>query len=148
MRVAHHSRDDMKSPLNILFQNTIFRYLFAIAMVGGMFALRIWLIPLTGTGAPFVLFFAAVLVTSLFAGVGPGICAALLSVPLGAYTFVVRAGYPPFQAFFQSLLFSVDGIVVVYLTSLMRKGREGFQDANRQLRSANEQLRESQNVGK
>ena len=84
MRLAHHSRDDMKFPLNILFQNFIFRYFFAIVMVGSMFALRIWLIPFTGTGAPFVLFFAAVLVTSLFAGVGPGICAALLSVPLVA----------------------------------------------------------------
>jgi len=99
-----------------------------------MYALRIWLIPLTGTGAPFVLFFAAVLVTSLFAGVGPGICATLLSVPLGAYTFVMRAGYSIDQASFQSLLFSVDGIVVVYLTFLMRQGRAGAQDANRRTR--------------
>src|SRR5215510_11638144 len=112
----------MKFRFNILFQNTIFRYLFAIAMVGSMFALRISLIPLTGTGAPFVLFFAAVLVTNLFAGVGPGILAVLLSVPLGAYTFVVPAGYPIFQAVFQSLLFALDGSIVVYLTSMMNKG--------------------------
>ena len=90
MSVAHQFRDGMKFRVNILFQNTIFRYLFAIAMVASVFALRIWLIPLTGTGAPFVLFFAAVLVTSLFAGVGPAICAVLLSMPLGAYTFVMR----------------------------------------------------------
>jgi hypothetical protein len=71
---------------------------------------------LTGTGAPYVLFFAAVLVTSLFAGVGPAICAVLLSMPLGVYTFVVGAGYSISQAPFQSLLFAVDGIVVIYLT--------------------------------
>src|SRR5215475_1505176 len=127
----------MKFRFNILFQNTIFRYLFAIAMVGSMFALRIWLIPFTGTGAPFVLFFAAVLVTSLFAGVGPGICAVLLSVPIGAYTFVMPAGYPILQAVFQSLLFAIDGAVVVYLTFLMRKDRRAQEDANSQLRSAN-----------
>ena len=59
--------------------------------------------------------FAAVLVTGLFAGVGPAICAVLLSMPLGAYTFVVGAGYSISQASFQSLLFAVDGIVVIYL---------------------------------
>ena len=116
MSVAHQFREGMKFRVNILFQNTIFRYLFAIAMVGSMFALRVWLIPFTGTGAPFVLFFAAVLVTSLFAGVGPAICVVLLSIPLGAYTFVMGAGYPIVQASFQSLLFAVDGIVVIYLT--------------------------------
>ena len=133
----------MKFRVNILFHNTIVRYLFAIATVASTFALRIWLIPFTGTGAPFVLFFAAVLVTSLFAGVGPGICALLISLPLAAYTFVTRAGYPLFQAAFQTLLFAIDGIVVIYLTYLMKKGRQAAQDANRQLRGANEEITRS-----
>jgi K+-sensing histidine kinase KdpD len=106
----------MKLRGNSLFQDAIFRYLFGIAAVAGAFVLRIWLIPLTGTGAPFVLFFAAVLVTSLFAGVGPAICAVLLSIPLGAYPFVVGGGYSFVPASFQSLAFAVDGIVVIYLT--------------------------------
>ena len=92
------------------FQTTILRYLFAIVAVAGTLALRIWLIPLTGTGAPFVLFFGAVLATSLFAGVGPAICAVLLSLPLAAHMFVVRAGYPVFQAVFQSLLLGSMGL--------------------------------------
>ena len=82
--VAHQFRDGMKIRVNSLFQHTIFRYLFGIAAVASVFALRIWLIPLTGTGAPFVLFFAAVLVTSLFAGVGLRFalsCSACLSAP-------------------------------------------------------------------
>ena len=63
----------MKFRIDILFQKTIFRYLFSVvAVVASAFALRMWLVPLTGMGAPFVLFFAAVLVTSLLAGVGPG----------------------------------------------------------------------------
>jgi len=105
-----------------LFQSTKFRYLVGIAAVASAFALRIWLIPLTGTGAPFVLFFAAVLVTSLFAGVGPAICAVLLSMPLGAYTFVVGPSHSTVHAFFQSLLFAVDGIVVIHLTFPQGKG--------------------------
>jgi K+-sensing histidine kinase KdpD len=116
MSVAHQFRDGMKFRVNSPFQNTVFRYLFGIAAVASAFVLRIWLIPFTGTGASFVLFFAGVLVTSLFAGVGPAICAVLLSMPLGAYTFVVGAGYSLGQASFQSLLFAVDGSVVIYLT--------------------------------
>jgi len=37
-------------------------------------------------------------------------------MPLGAYTFVVGAGYSLVQASFQLLLFAVDGIIVIYLT--------------------------------
>src|SRR5215475_10280915 len=98
----------------MLFQNTIGRYLFGIIAIAITFALRIWFTPVTATGAPFVLFFTAVLATSLIAGVGPGICAVVLSLPLAFYTFVVRGGYPPFQAVFEALLFTVDGIVVVF----------------------------------
>src|SRR5215475_14577955 len=128
---------------NVLSRKAIVRYLFGIAVVGIAFALRIWLTPFTGTGAPFVLFSAAVVVTSLFAGVGPGLCAVLLCMPLGAYTFVVPAGYRHFQAFFQSLLFAIDGVVIVYLTHLMQTGRQAVQGANRQLRNVNEEITRS-----
>src|SRR5215831_12858153 len=127
----------MKTRFKKLLRETTVRYLFGIAAVASAFALRIWLIPLTGTGAPFVLFFAAVLVTSLFAGIGPGICTILLSMPLGAYTFLMPAGYPIFQAVVQSLLFAIDGAIVLYLTFLMRKDRRAREDANSQLRRAN-----------
>jgi PAS domain S-box-containing protein len=123
-----------------LFHNTFVRYLFAIATVASTFVLGVWLIPFTGTGAPFVLFFAAVLVTSLAAGIGPGICAIVLSAPLAAYTFVTRAGDPPFQAAVQGLLFAVDGIVVVYLAFLLKKDRQAAQGANERLRWANEEI--------
>jgi len=105
-----------------------------------------------------VLFFTAVLATSLIAGVGPGICVVALSLPLTTYTFVVRGGNPLFEAVIESLLFAIDGTVVVYLTFLMKKGRQGIEDANlqlqerlageqlarRQAKTANEQLRESE----
>jgi PAS domain S-box-containing protein len=116
----------MKDHLIPLFRNTLARYLFSVGVVASTFVLRMWFIPLTGTGAPFVLFFAAVLAISLLLGIGPGIVAVILSMPLAAYSFVMRAGYPPFQAVFQALLFSIDGGVVVYLTYLMKKGREAI----------------------
>ena len=39
-----------------LFHNIFVRYLFAIALVASTFALRSWLIPLTGTGALIVIY--------------------------------------------------------------------------------------------
>src|SRR5215467_11412915 len=141
MSPAH--RPTMRTRFNMLFQNIVVRYLFGTIAIAITFALRMWLTPVTATGAPFVLFFTAVLATSLIAGVGPGICAVVLSLPLAAYTFVVRGGYPPFEAAFESLLFTMDGIVVVYLTFLMKKGRQAVQEANRQLHSANEEITRS-----
>jgi PAS domain S-box-containing protein len=112
--------------------------------VASAFALRVWLIPVTGTGAPFVFFFAAVMVSSLWAGIGAGILALLFSLPLGAYEFVLRAGYPLSEAAFQSLLFGVDGSVVIYLTFLMRQGRDAAEEANRQLRGVNDVVRRAE----
>src|SRR5512138_2640458 len=53
--VGHQFLDRMTCRINILLQNTIFRYLFGIAAVASVFVFRIWLIRLTGTGGPFVL---------------------------------------------------------------------------------------------
>jgi PAS domain S-box-containing protein len=104
------------------------RYAFAVAMVIGAFGLRKLLEPLTGTGAPFVLFFAVVLVASLVGGRGPGILATLLSVPLGAYEFVVRAGYPVSEAILQAGLFAIDCLVVVYMSFLIRRSEARMRD--------------------
>ena len=81
-----------------------------------------------------MLFFAAVLVTSLFAGVGPAICAVLLSMRSRWRLHLRDAAQviPLCQASFQSLLFAVDGIVVIYLTFLTRKGARSLENANRQ----------------
>jgi PAS domain S-box-containing protein len=143
MRIGRLWRIDMAARLDSLFQKTAVRYLLAVATVASTFAVRIWLIPYTGTGAPFVLFFGAVLVASLFGGVGPGVCALVLSLPLAVYMFVTRAGYPPLQAAVQALLFAIDGTIVIYLTFLMKKWRLALQDANWQLRDANEEIRRS-----
>ena len=127
--------------INRPFQRTAFRYALGLAAVATAFALRMWLIPWTGPGAPFVLFFAAVVVTSLLAGAGPAILAVVLSIPLAAYTFVVGAGYSTAQAAFQSLLFAVAGLVVLYLTVLSNKGVRSLQHANRHVRESEEKYR-------
>jgi PAS domain S-box-containing protein len=139
--VGHQFLDRMTCRINILLQNTIFRYLFGIAAVASAFIVRMGLVRLTGTGAPFVLFFGAVVVTSLFAGAGPAICAVLLSMPLGAYISVMGTGSSVVQASFQSLLFAVDGIAVVYVTSLTKKRARSLENASRKESESEEKYR-------
>jgi PAS domain S-box-containing protein len=125
------------------FRHTGARYLVAVVAVAIAFGLRIALTPLTGTGAPFVLFFAAVLVTSLFVGAGPGLAALMISMPLAAYMFVVRAGYPLPHAAFQALLYVLDGLVVVYIAHITTRRRRTLDDANNELRRLNSEVARS-----
>lgn len=109
------------------------RYLVALGAVVTAFALRLLLTPLTGTGAPFVLFIAAVLITSLYVGTGPGLAALVTSLPIAAYAFVVRAGYPVDEAVFQVLLYAIDGLIVVFVTHLTTQRRRTLDQANAEL---------------
>ena len=100
-----------------LLQRSIIRYLFGLVMIAVAFFLRLAVAPLTGAGAPFVSFFGATFVTSLLAGVGPGLGVLVISLPLAAYMFIVPAGYSYSQAAFQVLLYAIDGALVLYLMS-------------------------------
>ena len=115
-------------------RHAVARYLVGIGSVVAAFTLRVLLTPLTGTGAPFVLFFAAVLVTSLYAGTGPGLVALVTSLPIAAYMFVVRAGYPVHEAVAQAFLYAIDGLIVIYITHLTTRRRRTLDEANAELR--------------
>jgi PAS domain S-box-containing protein len=119
------------------------RYLLALVVVAGALALRISLVRVTGTGAPFVPFFAAVLVSSIVAGVGPGVCSLLLSIPVAGYMFVVGAGYPISQGIVQTLLFTVDGIIAISLAAKVERTRRALQETDRQRQRANRELEQS-----
>jgi PAS domain S-box-containing protein len=125
------------SPRNLL-EGVIARYAFAVGMVAAALALRKLLEPVTGTGAPFVLFFGAVLTSSLLAGYRAGILAAVLGTPLGAYEFVVRAGYSVSEAAYQAVLFAVDCTIVVYLSALTSRAQRAAESAEARVRLADE----------
>ncbi len=124
--------------LRSLFRYAVVRYAFALVSVVVAFAARKLLEPATGTGAPFVLFFGAILSTAIVAGAGPGIVATLISAPLGAYEFVVRAGYVPLQAVAQAVVFAAESCVVVYLSVLITRARGAAERAGERLQLANE----------
>jgi PAS domain S-box-containing protein len=110
------------------FERSWVRVLFGLGAVATAFCLRLLLHPLTGNGAPFVLFFGAMLVTSLLAGAGAGLLVLLMSLPLAAIAFAIPAGATLQQAAFQALLYAVDGLIVVHLTRLTRNARRRARD--------------------
>jgi PAS domain S-box-containing protein len=106
-----------------IFARAWVRYAFALAMVAVAYLLRLVLDPWTGAGAPFVLFFGAMLVTGLLAGVGPALLCLAVGLPVAALTFAIPGGVQPAQAGFQALLYGADGFIIVYLTNLTRRAR-------------------------
>ena len=133
MRLADYLRGDVR------FESTVARYAFGVAAVAAALALRMLLTPLMGRGAPFVLFFAATLVTSLVAGVGPAVVSLAIGLVTAAAAFVLPAGYSMLQATAQAFLYAVDGSIIIYLTVLTNRRRLSLQRANRQLQRANEE---------
>jgi PAS domain S-box-containing protein len=127
-----------------VFASTLMRYVFALAMTAGAFGLRMLVSPWTGRGAPFVLFFGATLVTSLFVGAGPGLVALLAGLPLAALRFSIPGGATPSQAVFQTVLYFVDGLVIVYLSRRTRLAQEHLQGFNRDLAEAATSIRQSE----
>ena len=112
----------------------ILRYAVAIGIAVGVTLLKLVLIvPLVGTQQWFLLFVAAICLSSWYGGFGPGIVTAILSA-LSASLFFVA----PFGAFstspgtlFQIVLFLVEGFLVVGLTANLRETRAEAQQAER-----------------
>ena len=120
-------------------RSTVARFTFGIVLVAVASALRLVLAPLTGSGAPYFLYFSAALVTALVAGVGPAILALAISVPLATLLFVSPAGYSTSQVVVQAALYVLDGIIVVYVTVAMARRRRRMLRVDMELRHANEE---------
>jgi PAS domain S-box-containing protein len=116
------------------FAQTWFRYLFGLATLALAYGLRLAIAPWTGWGAPFALFMAAMLVTCVLAGVGPGVMVLVTGLTMAAVLFVVPSGATPSQAALQSLLYGVDGAIVIYLTYITRATRSRLEMADQRSR--------------
>lgn len=115
---------DIQARAEERLQSTWARYLFGLVMVALALALKFFWAGVTGNSSSFLVLFAATLVTSLFAGTGPGLSVLLLSMLIGGYLFVRHNAAPPVAGFLQSLLFSVDGAVILYVTALTNRRRD------------------------
>src|SRR5262249_43544022 len=136
------------------------RYLFAALTVAAALGVRMLLVPWTGVGAPFVFFFATVLVSSFLWGSGPGLLAGIMSVSLAGFLFVYQAGYTVSQAVAQSILFLCETTIVSILANRFgqakrraernaltaRRAEAQIEDANKALLRRDAEIREAQRL--
>lgn len=112
------------------------RYGFAIGAAAAALVARLLLAPLTGEHDPFVLFFVATLVTTLLAGVRPGLLTLAIGTTLATVMLIMPVGYPTSQVVIHVLLYGLTGLFMVYLAHLTSERRLRLVEANEQLQAA------------
>ena len=98
---------------------------------------------------PFLLFFAAIMATSYYGGVGPGILAVVLSSFLGGYFFLT-----PAQSLFSSdpwanlqlVIFLVEGLFLVSLIHFVKTSRRETQIISQKLLLSEDKSRQHQDL--
>ena len=114
-------------------------YAAAVAFTVAAAVARGLLLPLTGPGAPFLLFFGATLATSYNFGPGPG----FLSAAVGAYLGPVYFGMRPntaidAQTVGQMALFLLEGFTVSWITHGFSQSRQAARDHADEMRLSEE----------
>jgi len=104
----------------------VWRYGVAVAAALVALLLRLVLTPLLGEQSPFILFWPAIIASSLYGGFGPGLLATALTAVLGAYfllppVYSVAIADPRIQL--SVALFVVQGVVLSGLTGALRAAR-------------------------
>ena len=116
-------------------------YLIALAAIAVAALLRLALTPLTGLGAPWVVFFTAIVLVALYVGRGPALLATALGAVVAVVMFVLPAGYSVSQASVQAVLWMVDGLILIHLATLITRGRAETMAAGAALQRSEERLR-------
>jgi PAS domain S-box-containing protein len=121
-------------------------YLYAFLTVAAALGIRILLVPWTGQGAPFVLFFGAVVISGFLWGAGPSIMSGVIAAPIAAYLFVYRAGYTVSQTAVQTVVFLVEVLVVGLLANRFAKAKRLAELNEGAARHAEAQVKKWQNI--
>jgi PAS domain S-box-containing protein len=118
------------------FQSARVRYGFAVGAAAAALAARLLIAPLTGYHDPFVLFFVATLVTTLLAGVRPGLLTLAIGTTLATVLLITPVGYATSQVLIHVVLYGLTGLFMVYLAHLTSERRLRLVEANQQLQAA------------
>jgi PAS domain S-box-containing protein len=117
------------------------RYLLALGVALFAFGLTALLAPVTGSGAPFLIFLLAVMVTAVYAGIGPGVLTLLIGLALSLPVLIEHARYTLPQTGLEALLYLGNGFLVVFLVALSNRAQRSLRARNQPLRSGDERER-------
>ncbi len=103
------------------------RYGLALVFVASAWAIRLLFFEELGTTVPYILFFPAVMLASLYGGAGPGVLAATVSVLITNYYWTSPSGDPVFEdpaQWMASALFYADCLLVILVARAVQRARE------------------------
>src|SRR5262245_32189652 len=99
---------------------------YGLAVLGVALTLgaKLWLDPVAGRDAPFLLFFAPVMISAWYGGIGPGLVATVAAAVASDYYFIapihsVFVGEP--SALLRIALFALEGTFVTILGASLRR---------------------------
>ncbi len=101
----------------IQMAKTWVRYGLALMVFLAIFGIRYLLLPLTGIGAPFLLFLAGILFTTWCCGFGPGVFNTFLSALSTSYFYSIQTGVSPKEGLFRWVLFLIEGLLMCWIAS-------------------------------
>ena len=120
------------------------RYGIAVLSVAAATLLRWWLDPIVTDHIPFTVYYAAIMVTVWYGGVGPSILAIISGALVASYLFVEPRGsflIRDLEHQVGLVLYVFIGIVVTMLTESLRRGRNRTEAARAELAAVNTDLR-------
>ena len=127
-------------------RSAVLRYGVAVVAVVGALLLKLMLEPLIVQETPFLLVFAAVMVSAWYGGLGPGLLATILAGLATDYFFL-----PPVNNFsglsVESIplaLYMLEGLVINGVVVALRHARQRAEASTREARSRQERLRQSE----
>jgi PAS domain S-box-containing protein len=126
----------VEAKVKIVTRSLLLRYGLAAVSVALVGEMKILLEPLLGRDSPFLLFFAAVMISAWYGGLWPGLLAAILSALITDFFFL-----PPYLAFslgtesaqthLQLAMFLVEAVLISWLTESLHASRRQADDLNR-----------------
>ena len=118
------------------FRRASVRYGFAIGATITMLVVRLLLAPLAGDGVPLVVFFIGTLDTTVLAGVWPGLLSLALGTVFATVLFIAPVGLSTSQMVVHVTLYTLTGLLMVYLVHLTAERRLSLVEANVALTAA------------
>jgi PAS domain S-box-containing protein len=127
-------------------RSAFLRYGIAVLAVALALLLKLIIDPLIAQETPFLLIFAAVMVSAWFGGLGPGLFATALAVLIIDYLFLYPIG--SFSGLNLEatplIVFALEGFLVSLLTSALRSARDRAEVSAKEAQGHQERLRQSE----
>jgi signal transduction histidine kinase len=114
-------------------ETKLFRYGVAVVAVAAALGLRLILAEFTELDSPFLLFFAAVVLASVYGGLGPGLVSATLSALACDFFFIgppYHLGVATSEQHAQITSFFIEGIMLSVMGALLRRERRRAEAAD------------------